>query len=260
MISISDRAILVSLNISQFNPERRSPPIAAALKTLRTLAGDIRKEHHRRTLPWAEGARILTSIGYDAYAEWMRGANTKWDAEVEKFLIQWDGFVAEERQKLGVIFHPNDYAAGREEFKFRWKIRPVPEAQDFRVELGELEIGAIKAEMQNEQREVVQAAMMDVWTRMRDVVGSMADRLKQYDPENPAAHPFRDTLVTNIAELVAVLPALNLTDNEDVKRFTEEMQALTRHTAQELRDHAWKRDDVAQRAQTILDQMSQFVA
>lgn len=285
--SLTDRAMLVGLNISQFNPTKTDKKISEevaqahnadasmgryaknviareAVDALRKLAGEIRKEHARRTLPWAEdGARILTSAGYNDYAEWMRGANQKWDAEVEKFLSQWDTFVQDARTKLNGMFDPDDYPSVegvRAKFKFRWKVRPVPQAQDFRVTLGDVEVSAIRQEIEAENRATVEAAMRDVWERMRDVVRSMADRLKQYDPEKPAAHPFRDTLVSNIAELLEVLPALNLTEDPKVAEFTREMQALTQHSAQELRDSQWKRDDVAARAQTILDQMAQFIA
>lgn len=285
--SIGDRAMLVGLHISQFNPVKTDRKIteevaqqhgaeismgryaksviaANAVETLRKLSGEIRKEHARRTLPWAEdGARILTSAGYTAYADWMRDANERWDAEVVKFLANWDTFVADARQKLNGLFDPADYPTVdqlRAKFKFRWIVRPVPEAQDFRVNLGNLEVSAIRQEMEAASAATVQNAMRDVWDRMRDVVRSMADRLKAFDQNAPKEHPFRDTLVTNIADLLEVLPALNLTGDQNVTRFYEEMQALVKFPAQELRDSAWKRDDVAARADAILSQMQQFIA
>ena len=285
--TIGDRAMLVGLSISQFNPTKTDKKITAevaqahgsdesmgryaknviakeAVDALRKLAGEIRKEHGRRTLPWAEdGARILTNTGFDEYSNWMRGANAKWDAEVEKFLGSWDSFVADARLKLNGAFDAADYPsleAVRAKFSFRWKVRPMPEAKDFRVNLGDEHVAAIRFAMEAESRAVVEQAMRSVWEQMRDVVKSMAERLKAYDPEKPAAHPFRDTLVTNIAELVDVLPALNLTNDPNVAKFTAEMQELTKHKAQDLRDHAWKRDDAATRAEAILNQMSQFIA
>jgi hypothetical protein len=197
------------------------------------------------------------------YADWMRAANAKWDAEVERFIGQWDSFVAEARIKLNGMFNPADYpteAQLRAKFGFRWKVRPIPEASDFRVHLRDAEVTAIRAEIEGEQRVIVDAAMRSVWERMRDVVKSMADRLKAYNPENPAAHPFRDSLVSNIAELLEVLPALNLTNDPNINRFTVEMRELVNHNAQALRDSARIREDIGGRAQTILDQMAQFVA
>lgn len=285
--NIADRAMLVGLNISQFNPTKTDKKITAevaqqhgsdesmgryaknviakqAVDALRKLAGEIRKEHHRRTLPWAEdGARILTSAGYTEYSDWMRGAHAQWDAEVAKFLDQWDTFVADARTRLNGAFDEADYPslpAVKAKFNFRWKVRQVPQAVDFRVELGASEVSAIRQEIEAENRATIENAMRDVWERMHDVVGSMAKRLKEYDPEKPAAHPFRDTLVSNIAELVDILPALNLTQDPHVVAFTTEMLALTKCTAQELRDSQWKREDVGARANAILAQMSQFVA
>ncbi len=285
--TISDRAMLVGLSISQFNPTKTDKKITEevaqqhgsdvsmgryaknviakeAVDTLRKLAGEIRKEHSRRTLPWAEdGARILTSVGYTSYADWMRGANAKWDAEVEKFLSQWDRFVEEARVRLNGAFDADDYpnaSAVRAKFSFRWKVRNVPEAKDFRVNLGDHEVSAIRQEMEAESRATIDAAMRDVWTRMQEVVKNMAERLKAFDPEKPAAHPFRDTLVSNIAELIEVLPALNLTGDAAVQSFTEQMRDLVKHDAQTLRDHQWKREDVGARADAILNQINQFLA
>lgn len=285
--SISDRAMLVGLHIAQFNPVKTDKKITeevaqqhgsevtmgryaksviakGAVDALRKLAGEIRKEHARRTLPWAEdGARILTSSGYTAYADFMHQSQGRWDAEVGKFLAQWDTFVDDARVKLNGLFNPDDYpnaSAIRAKFSFRWTVRPVPAAEDFRVNLGNLEVSAIRAEIDATTQATIQNAMRDVWERMRDVVRNMADRLKAYDPEAPNAHPFRDSLVSNIAELLEVLPALNLTQDPALDRFMIEMGELTKHSAQELRDRAWARDDISGRAQAILDQMSQFVA
>ncbi len=285
--SIADRAMLVGLRISQFNPTKTDKKISAevaqthnsdasmgryaksviakeAVEKLRKLAGEIRGEHARRTLPWAEdGSRILTSVGYSDYADWMRGANDKWDAEVLRFIGSWDDFVADARVKLNGMFNAADYPSKEElpsKFSFRWTVRPIPVAEDFRVNLAGTEIRAIRDSIEAEGKATIANAMQDVFERMKSVVYSMAERLKAFDPNEPGAHPFRDSLVTNIQDLLQVLPALNLTGDARIAKFTAEMNDLVQFDAKELRDNAWKRNDVAARADAILDQMNQFVA
>ncbi len=285
--NIADRAMLVGLTIRQFNPTvtdkaitedtnarlnvksdqgkyKKTLIVKARMKALTALAGEIRQEHYRRTLPWAEdGSRILTSAGYMAYAEWIRGAEAKWQGLVNDFVATWDTLVDEARTALGSAFNSQDYPsldALKGKFDFRWSVRPVPVADDFRVALGASEVASIRADIQAGLQATVTDAMRDVWTRMRDVVGKMAERLRAYDPNKPSEAPFRDSLVSNIADLLDVLPSLNLTSDPAVADFTVKMRALVAHDAQALRDNMFVREDTAKRAEQIYNAMAAFVA
>ncbi len=285
--NISDRAMLVGLRISSFNPVKTDKKISKevsdahnsdasmgryaksviakeAIDALRKLAGEIRNEHARRTLPWAEdGARILTSTGYHDYADWMRSAKDKWDMEVDRFIARWDDFVADARARLNGLFQESDYPSKSElpaKFCFRWSVRPVPQAEDFRVSLGKDEIASIRQTLDAETQSTIDAAMQDVWARIKTVISALSERLKGYDPDAPGKNPFRDSIVTNISDLLDILPALNLTNDARVNKFTVEMRDLCKVDAQTLRDNHFTRTDVAARADAILDQMSQFVA
>lgn len=285
--NISDRAMLVGLTIRQFNPVKTDKTITqevadkhgsevsmgryaksviakSACDTLRRLASSIRLEHYRRTLPWSEdGARILTSAGYNEYSEWMRKSHDEWDAAVITFLADWDGFVSDARIKLNGLFRADDYPTRTQlegKFAFRWTVKPVPVGNDFRVVLGATEVAAIRNDIEAGLQLTIQEAMKDVWGRMRDVVQNMATRLRAYDPHNPGANPFRDSLVGNIIEMIEILPSLNLTQDREMERLMSEMKRLTEVDGKTLRDNMIVREDVAQRAEAILSQMSQFVA
>lgn len=286
--SLADRAMLVGLTIRQFNPTvtdkqiteetnaqhgvtgdmgqyKKSLIVKDRIKPITKFAGEVRAEHYRRTLPWAEdGARILTSEGYFEYAAWMRDQQAKWNGElVPAFVAAWDSVVSEARGKLGNAFRQSDYLTARElerKFDFRWSVRPVPIADDFRVALSVGEVAAIRSDITAGLEATVQQAMQDVFARMRDVVGKMAERLKAFDPNKPAAAPFRDTLVSNIVDLLDVLPSLNLTNDPAVTAFTRQMEELTRFDAQTLRDNMYTREDIAKRADSIYSAMSAFVA
>lgn len=284
---IAGRAMLVSVKIRQFSANKTdkkiSKEVAAqhnadssmghykkaliakeALAELTRIAGEIRKEHGRRTLPWAEdGSRILTSTAYNQYAEFMRKSNEKWDDAVAAFLSQWDSFVEDARVKLNGMFNPNDYPEMhklRGMFEFRWTVRPIPLDQDFRVALGSNEVAAIKAQLQDELDTTVKDAMRSVWEQMHEVVGKMVERLRAYNPAKPGEACFRDTLVTNISDLLQILPSLNLTNDPKIDEFTAKMQELVRYDAQALRDNMIVRDDIAARAEAILNGMAAFVA
>jgi hypothetical protein len=193
----------------------------------------------------------------------MRQREADWTPLVESFIAAWPGYVDDSRQRLNGLFNSADYpstAELRRRFSFRWTVRPVPTAGDFRVELGAAEVDAIRQQITDGLNATVQAAMVDVWNRIKTVVSAMAERLRAYDPAKPGAAPFRDSIVGNIRELLEVLPSLNLTNDPNVSRFADEMRALCAVDAQALRDNMFTREDVAARAEAMLDQMRQFVA
>lgn len=285
--SIADRAMLVSVTLRQFSTTKTDKKIGeevatahgadssmgryaksviakSAIEAIRTLAGEIRQEHYRRTLPWSEdGARILTSTGFTEYAEFMRRSEIRWNRAVDEFVENYDRYVREAQAKLGTMFKESDYPdAGsvRGKFEFRSKVNPVPTGDDFRVNLSADHLAVIRGKLQADLDATVKTAMADVWTRMKDVVGRMAERLKGYDPKKPSDAPFRESLVTNVKELLAILPSLNLNEDPAIDVFIEEMKELVKFSAQELRDNTWKRNETQKRAEAILDQMTQFVA
>jgi hypothetical protein len=284
---IADRAMLVSLTINQFNPVKTDKKITAevatahgsevtmgryaksviaksALDRIRTLAGEVRQEHYRRTLPWSEdGARILTAQGFEEYSRFIRAKTDEWDAAVREFLDNWDSYVDDARVKLNGLFNAADYPPldkVRQKFALKTSVKPVPVADDFRVALGASEVSAIKRQLTTELEGTVDAAMRSVWVQMRDVVAKMVERLKAYNPSKPSEAPFRDTLVTNVRDLLDILPTLNLTADPTVVQFAEDMRELVKYDASDLRDSQWRREDTARRAESILDAMSQFIA
>lgn len=286
---IGGRAMLVGLQIKQFGGVKTDKKITAevaeanhmedasmgrykknilpkdALATIKRLAGEIRAEHYRRTLPWAEdGARILTREGYAGYQSFMERMKPQWDAAVDAFLSTWDDHVAVARRMLNGTFNEADYPRVekvRASFGIRSIVRPVPLADDFRVALGSDEIDAIKATLQCEMDTTAREAMADVYRQIGDVVKTMVESLKAFNPAKHGAErgTFRDSLVTNVSDLLAILPTLNLTGDGALDILAEDMRKLTQFTGEELRDNAWKRAQTADAAEAILNQMAQLV-
>jgi len=235
-----------------------------ALDTIKRIAGETRTEFYRRTLPWLDdGARILTSTGYMETAEYIRKQQNEFDSAVQTFLDSYDSFVADARVRLNGLFDAGDYpsfAQLRGKFGFTFGVRPLPDAEDFRADIGTEELAKVRANLEAEKTATIQTAMHDVFARMREVVSKLAERLKAYNPSKPGDAPFRDTLVTNITDLLAILPSLNLTGDPNVARFTSEIQSsLTQYSAEELRANMFSRQDTARRADEILAKMEQYL-
>lgn len=85
---------------------------------------------------------------------------------------------------------------------------------------------------------------------MREVVAHMVDRLDE--PESR----FHGSLITNVLDLVEILPRLNVSGNQDLNRFAEQIrQRLCNHSAQEPKKHDLLRVTTAADAANIVSEM-----
>lgn len=289
MSNIAEKAMLVSLTISQWtavkNDRKVTREVADAhgsqedmgkfakslvakdtLEDIRRLASAARAKHYLRTLPWKDGGdRVLSSAGYMAYADEMREFQTQYSSAIDKFCAGYDVAREDARIKLSGLFDESDYPDTgeiRSKFGMVFEVSPLSASEDFRVNLGEAETARIKAQIESDGNARLQKAMADVWERLSGVVSHMVTRLKNYQelPNGKVQNPFRDSLVSNITELLDLLPTLNLTEDVNIGQFASDIRAsLTAYTPEQLRESETLRADVASKADEILSKMTAFL-
>lgn len=289
MYDINERAMLVTLSIRQWSAQKHDKRVSQevaqnhgsdpamgrynksliareALEKIKQAAGAARTEHYFRTAPWTDdGARILSSTGFFEYQAKLKALETTFMDAVEAFLEGYPQYVEEARRRLNGLFNEADYpppAKMRARFAFETQVRPIPAAADFRVDLGDIETARIRSEIEAAVKATIDGAMRDTWTRLKDVVSHMAERLKAYQvTKDGVQNPFRDTLVSNITELLEILPSLNLTGDPNLTAIADQIRRdLTAAQPCDLREHAHVRQAVAQRAEEILSKMEAFIA
>jgi hypothetical protein len=290
MADITSKAMLVNLCISQWTAQKHDKKITRevadthgnredmgryqkslvakdALEEIKRLASAARVAHYKRTLPWRDGGdRILSSAGYFQYTQEMREYQTKWDDAVNKFVANYGQYVTDARTSLNGLFNADDYPSDAEiraKFGLTFDLVPMPTSEDFRVDLGTEETTRIKTQIENDSRAMLDRAMKNVWERLSDVVSHAASRLKAYEqsPEGKVKNPFRDSLVSNITELLDLLPSLNLTDDTNITQFAANIRAsLTQYTPDQLRESEIVRASVVASADEIMIKMGQFLA
>lgn len=282
---LSETAMLVSLNITIWNSEREDKKAGDAvaakygsdgkygkyrkflvdpdsLKPITKLRGEARTKHYELTLPWDDnGGRIISAAGYMGYRDEMRVFQSRMDTLANEFAAGYSDLVYDARQALNGLYNPSEYPANesiRGKFSLKWNILPVPEASDFRVEVGEGERRVIQAKIQESVTSQLEIAMQDVARRIREVVGNLSVKLKAYQcDEAGVKNPFRDSLVGNVRTLCDILPSLNLTGDTRIAEITDTMKReLTRSDADSLRVSDTTRDKVAVSADSILRKMS----
>jgi hypothetical protein len=106
------------------------------------------------------------------------------------------------------------------------------------VTLSEEEQARVAREIDENVRDSLKRATEHLWVRLKDVVSHMVERLKE--PESR----FHASLVTNVFELVDLLPRLNVNHDEELNRFAEEIRdrlcGFTARDQKRTRSCAWR--------------------
>jgi len=227
---------------------------AERLESLRSLSGQIRQYFYKITLPWSdEGYRLLPAHFYFELTAKMREFEQAFTQQVEEFLAVYPSYIEQVRPELNGLFREEDYPSTdklRNKFGVKLEVLPIPSGNDFRVTLSEEEQARVAREIDENVRRSLQKGTEDLWTRLKGVVAHMVERLNE--PESR----FHASLVTNIGELVELLPRLNVNQDEELNRFAGEIRdRLCGFTARDLKKNEILRAATVNDAAEILTKM-----
>jgi hypothetical protein len=282
-MSISSKALLVALSINLWTARRVDQKAtstvaerhkvdrgmgrynkclinveADSFKTVTRLGTEAREWHYAHTLPWAhKGSQMLPVAQYLEYADTMRAYREKFESAVEHFISEYPDLKAEAKRKLNGLFREDDYPSTRDlkrKYGFDYSFLPVPDAGHVVVDLHNAEVRRIQADTRKLVDDAVAGAMQAAYERLYEPVQNMASALA--DPERR----FHDTLISNVKEVVDILPKLNLTGDVRLEELCAEVRkGLTKFGPQTLRDDDEKRKATAKRAAEIAAKMAAFV-
>nr|MDA3813533.1 hypothetical protein [Candidatus Cloacimonadota bacterium] len=206
---------------------------------------------------WSDnGGRLLPSANYFGYVKAIQCFKDDFEREVINFLRVYPDLKNGAKLRLNGIFAEEDYPdvyTLESKFNIRSIILPVPEADDFRVNLTADEVDSIKESLEEQVKKSTESAMDDLWKRLFKVVEHMSERLS--DPDNK----FKNSLVENITALCDLLPKLNITNDPKLAEAVVEIKAkLTANDSQTLRDNDVVRSKTAIESQKILNKMRPY--
>jgi len=278
MAKLSDRALLVQLNISTWSANKLDKEISNetnALKGVKQNAGryhksllpmcdlldDIKKKaslirgkFYENTLPWGvKGIQILPTANYLAFMTDFRAERAEYETLVNRFVPEYPQLVQDAQRFLGSAYKPGDYPDPQEiagKFNMDMQVMPVPN-NDFRVNIADEELERIHDEVEAKVKQAAQGAMQDVWQRLYDKVKHFAEKM-----DDPAAI-FRDSTVNHLVELCELLPRLNVMDDPNLEAMRQEVeQKLAGYNPEVLRANMDTRQNVADEANDIAKRMS----
>lgn len=211
------------------------------LDTVLAFAKNARTIHYSCTMPWSDsGMRLLPTAAYFKYHEQMTALQAEFFRLVEKFIAAYDWEVIEAQVRLGDLFHRDEYPTSeslRHRFAFNINYIPLPTAGDWRVDVGNEGNAQLREHYEKFFSTQLHEAMNDVWKRAYTALERMSERL-DYETEADKKL-FRDSLVTNVIDIVELLDVCNVTNDPVMEDARVRLQrALQGVDADDLRKNA----------------------
>jgi hypothetical protein len=274
--NIATKALLVDVSVSLPTRQRRDDKITdevqqdkqmdkesgqwtgrlwhpTSLRELERIGAEARRIHYERTLPWSgDGRRILAATGFFAYREAMAEVSARFNQAADQFIAALDEHLEKAKQMLNGEFNPALYPSAQElraQCAIAVTPSPVPTGNDFRVQLSEDDVAAIRSDIEKTVAASVESAQAEVWKRLAAPLRKMLTTLS-----NPEAK-FKNSLVGNLAEIAALIPKLALKADPMLDSIRAEAEQLAKVNPDDLRDSKRKRKGTAEAADAMLQKI-----
>ena len=227
----------------------------AELKAIDTIVGVARTAHYSMTMPWSDtGLRLLTTKAYFKYHETMTEIQASFDDCVNTFLQAYDWEITQAQAKLGDLFNRNDYPTTdslARKFGFRLSYMPLPEAGDFRLDINNEAQAEMKSHYETYYTTQLNNAMNDIWQRAYKCLSNMSERLDYASHESKKV--FRDTLVSNVLDIVDLLSVCNVTNDSQMEAMRMKLEdTLQGVTPDALREDEFLRAETKKSVDEVL--------
>jgi hypothetical protein len=234
--------------------KNKFPPKAFA--TIAKMGGLIRAWHYSQTLPWEFGYRLLTAQNFSAYNSRLEEFQAQYLAVAESdFGSKFDFWISEAKKMHAKKFCDLEYPRSWDSMKSKLCIRvehsPVPKAEEFAIKgIAAKAVSDMREEMQNRVNKNMEEAMQNTWFELLAPVRDLAAKLANQDTKI-----YRDSLIDNLKDIVARIPALNLAgDNRLTRAAAQNKERLASVKIETLKESVEARTEAGNAAQEIISQ------
>lgn len=242
-MSIRQRSILVSLKVSQWSGKKHDKKVTAEVDQIHgtTDAGrynknlvpkaelakitsihmKIRNVHYAQTLPWGDsGDRLLPMQNVFDYMAHMNDLKKEFEAEVDQFVAKFDAIKAQQKIEQKDLYNEVEYPRDiRSKFSVSIGMMPIGDTEDFRLDVTEEQEEFIRNQVKEEFISRQNRAVEDLLLRAKEKIVHMAEKLE-------GGGTFRNSLITNIEDLISLYTRLNFNDDPRIEKLIEEMKDL----------------------------------
>jgi hypothetical protein len=279
-MSIKDHAVLVSLTVSKPQMTQKDDKATRDAETANNAhgAGQFRKDLYPKSLiapiltvesscrayiesttyPWTRGERLLPTARFMAFIERIGQYEIEFSQNVTAFLNNWANVMAQAQSSQGALFDASAYpdlSALRSEFRFRVVYTPVTDHGDFRVQMQEDEMDALRTAVEAATRESMNTMLRAPLERLRAAVAKLNEVAGKGDRTvidrktgAPDTRPpiFRDSVVENISDEINLL-------HDFAEMLPDSIVSLAKDVVDAVPHPQLLRDDPAARAKAKAD-------
>ena len=237
-------------NVGQFQKELVDNE---AIKSIEKIANKMRIFHNENTLPWGNnGERLIPVEHYLDYLKKIEKMQTEFNKEVKKFIADYPNLKEKARQSLNGLFNEKDYPANIEnKFGVRIHAVQIPDTDDIRIDLPDDEVAKIREDIAETVTSRLADAVDDIWTRLQSVLKRVTETLN-------TDKAFKNTIMTNITDLLKIVPKLNIYNDPKITEICKEMKKVVVDPDNLRKDEKLKKK-TCKTAQEVLDKMSAFM-
>ena len=261
--SIGSSAMLVELKISCWTGRKKDKDASATVTTqnyadkgtasvnkkllgncdeltaIQKFVANTRNINYASTMPWSDlGQRLLTMPVYFKHHPILTGLQTEFYRMSDTFCNNYTWKISRAQARIGDLFRREDYPTEesiRSKFSFTISYIPLPDAGDFRVDIGNEQQQVLKDHYSEYYNKQLVSAMNDVWQRTYKALSNMSERLDYSGDDKKKI--FRDTLVDNVIDMVELLNVCNVTGDSQMSAMALKLDdALRGVTPEGLRE------------------------
>ena len=202
------------------------------LRAVQKFAANTRNIHYSMTLPWSDnGSRLLTTQQYFKYNEVMTDLQNEFARLVDEFLRVYDWKIMDSQAKLGDMFNRDEYPTRdslQDKFAFRMSYVPLPDAGDFRIDIGNEAMNEIRNQYESHYTTAVNSAMKDLWHKLHD---NLTTLVRQLDVnEEGKGNRLYDTVFDRALELIEMLGTCNVTGDSQMEAMRRQLDTALHGT------------------------------
>ena len=228
------------------------------------ILNEAGKYYYRVTTPWDDlGFRLLSVDLYEDFTKTIKDYTRKFRVAAEKFIDSIEDQIEIMRSRMGDAFNREDYNhlylsngqldrdAIRDLFQCEIEYGVVADADDLRANLTEDDRAIIAEHITEQNNRKFAKTQKHIIVTLHDCIFAIHSRLCEKE------NIFRDTLITNLEDLVNLIPKMNIANDPDIDRIAAEAKAkLCKWDAQTLRDNDSVREEVSRQADELVKSMA----
>ena len=212
-----------AVGVGSFN--KRMLP-SSALAPVTSVINSARKYHNTVTVPWTDdGQRLLPVTMSDQYKKQMDDHIVQFGDSVNNVLKDYAYWRMQAGKELGDLYDESEYPSQddlRDMLYLSYDINPIPEADHLVVELDKQSIEQIKADINKKTSEKLGVAVGSLYKRINDIILMLQSKLE--DNEDGSTKVIRASVLEKVAEVVDIVPDLNLTNDENLNKICEDLR------------------------------------